>query len=162
MCQCQVYFNDFINLCSVYFAKLLLIRKIYYVSFSESEKAKVFAEADERVQFIDESKFKEIAREVCGLNGDLYARSYDWGVYYFIVWFLRPLLSANTIVFAGVEEYIEALTFLTYLREGRLLTLQEIQNKLCFRVTPISSESGVSPFLLSHYHYYHLKWNATP
>ena len=45
---------------------------------------------------------------------------------------------------AGVEEYVEALTFLTFLREGRLLTLEEIQKKLCFRVTPSSSDAPVS------------------
>ena len=51
------------------------------VSFSDSQKNENFAEADERIKFIDDCKFKEIALEVCGLNGELYARSYDWGTF---------------------------------------------------------------------------------
>ena len=47
-------------------------------------------------------------------------------------------------IVAGVEEYVEALTFLTFLRECRLLSLEEIQKKLCFRVTPSSSDAPVS------------------
>lgn len=43
-----------------------------------------------------------------------------------------------------MEEYIEAMTFLTFLREHRLLTIEEIQKKLCFQVIPNSSNANVS------------------
>ena len=121
--------------------------KSLIASVSDSQKNENFAEADERIKFIDDCKFKEIAREVCGLNGELYARSYDWGVSQsptIISYHNLVLVISVQYFIAGVEEYVEALTFLTFLREGRLLTLEEIQKKLCFRVTPSSSDAPVS------------------
>lgn len=77
---------------------------------SESKRETVLTEAQNRINQLNSTIFKEIAIELKGQDSYQYLRSFS----------------------AGLQEYIEAVTFLFYLRDGKLPHWDEIQQNIVY------------------------------
>lgn len=76
----------------------------------ESKRETVLTEAQTRISALNSTLFKEIAKELQGQDQYQYLRAFS----------------------PGLQEYIEAVTFLFYLRDGKLPHWDEVQPSLSF------------------------------
>ncbi|KAE8741913.1 hypothetical protein FOCC_FOCC012565 [Frankliniella occidentalis] len=76
----------------------------------ESKRENVLTEAQNRISQLNSTIFKDIAKELKGQDQYQYIRAFS----------------------AGVQEYIEAVTFLFYLRDGKLPHWNELQQNLIY------------------------------
>ena len=97
--------------CTIHSKRVIFI--LHRVTGNASEKDKIIVEAEEKLQKDILPRLKSIAQELEGLDSQLYRLAYA----------------------PGIEEFIEALTYLEYLKYGRLISLEEILDKyLTFKV----------------------------
>lgn len=97
--------------CTIHSKRVIFL--LHRVTGNESEKEEIFSEAEEKLRTDILSRLKSIAQEIKGLDPWLHHYAYA----------------------PGVEEFIEALTYLEYLKTGRLISPEEIQRDyLTFKV----------------------------
>lgn len=106
--------------CTIHSKRVIFI--LHRVTGNASEKDKTIAEAEEKLRSDILPRLKSIAQELKGLD---------------------PLM--HRLAYApGVEEFIEAVTYLEYLKSGTLISPEEILSKyLTFRVDPSPSTEGI-------------------
>ncbi|XP_076441933.1 translin-associated protein X-like isoform X2 [Babylonia areolata] len=80
------------------------------------EKEKVLQEAQDRLKEIQRTKFLSVALELEGQDHYQFIRAYS----------------------PGLQEYVEAVSFYHYLRDGQLVTLSEVESDLVFPRPPAS------------------------
>ena len=99
--------------CTIHSKRVIFI--LHRVTGNASEKDKIIAEAEEKLRSDILPRLKSIAQELKGLD---------------------PLM--HRLAYApGVEEFIEAVTYLEYLKFGTLISPEEILRKyLTFKVDP--------------------------
>lgn len=88
---------------------------------SQEQKDKVLAEADSKLTELNASCLREIATELKGQSYYLYLRAFS----------------------PGLQEYVEAVTFFHYIKDGRLITLEEINKALIFDEQAEEAESDI-------------------
>lgn len=89
---------------------------------SQEQKDKVLAEADSKLTELNASALREIATELRGQSYYLYLRAFS----------------------PGLQEYVEAVTFFHYIKDGRLVTLEEINSALVFDEQAEEAESDIA------------------
>jgi len=80
------------------------------IGLDETKKQEIFREAEEKLDAIRKEKFRQIAEEIKNVEIYQFLRSITW----------------------GYQEYIEAVSFLHYLRGGGLLTQEVAENDFVF------------------------------
>ena len=107
--------------CTIHSKRVIFL--LHRVSGNASEKEKIVKEAEEKLRADILPKLKSIAQELKGLDPRLHHYAFA----------------------PGLEEFIEALSYLEYLKSGRLITPEEIQRDyLTFEVDskPSTDQSG--------------------
>ena len=95
-----------------------VICQLHRVAGNDSEKDQIISEMEEKVHHDILPRLKSIAMELKDLDPRLHHGAYA----------------------PGLEEFIEALTYLEYLKSGHLISLEEIKTKyLTFKVDPTPS-----------------------
>lgn len=151
----------------------------------DASKAKITAEADEKLKFVVNNSWKRVAKELQGQDPHHYLKAYTAGTFFlsfacnyfptlcdcikslggFLIKFqndacfitllvqhkslfdnhaviltnhniykflLRIFYKINILIQLGMQEFIEALSFLQYIQSGTLITLEDVQKRLCF------------------------------
>jgi len=80
------------------------------IGMEDAKKAEIFQEAEEKLNWIRTEKFRQIAEEIKNVEIYQFLKSITW----------------------GYQEYIEAVSFLHYLRGGGLLTQQTADSEFVF------------------------------
>jgi len=80
------------------------------IGLDDAKKAEIFREAEEKLDWIRKEKFRQIAEEVKDVEVYQFLKSITW----------------------GYQEYIEAVSFLHYLRSGQMLTQQTADSSFVF------------------------------
>lgn len=88
----------------------------------DNQKDKVLAEADQKLCELSMYALREIAMELRGQSYYLYLRAFS----------------------PGIQEYIEALTFFHYIKDGHLVTLDEIHKNLVYIEQAEEAESEMA------------------
>ncbi|EEC16478.1 translin associated factor X, putative [Ixodes scapularis] len=88
----------------------------------EQQKDKTLAEAHGKLSELQNSQLREIATELRDQCPYLYLRAYS----------------------PGVQEYVEAVTFYHYIKDGRLVSLEEICQPLVYDEQPEEAESDLA------------------
>uniref|UniRef100_G3ML19 Translin-associated protein X n=1 Tax=Amblyomma maculatum TaxID=34609 RepID=G3ML19_AMBMU len=86
------------------------------------DKDKILAEANRKICDLNTSALREIAMELRGQSYYLYLRAFS----------------------PGVQEYVEAVTFFHYIKDGHLITLDDIHKALVFEEQPEEPESDTA------------------
>ncbi|XP_052767316.1 translin-associated protein X-like [Mya arenaria] len=81
--------------------------------------ASLLEQAESKLVELEGSKFKQVAKEIQGTDPFMFLRAYS----------------------AGLQEYIEALTFLFFLKNNHLISLEDVQKRLTFTDTPPVDDS---------------------
>ncbi|XP_057375430.1 translin-associated protein X-like [Daphnia carinata] len=76
----------------------------------EASKVKLTHEAEGKLQLVVNSSWNRLAKELVGQDTHHYLRGYS----------------------PGLQEFIEAISFLQFIRDGSLITLEEVQSKLSY------------------------------
>lgn len=85
----------------------------------DDQKDKVLGEADQKLCELSLFSLREIAMELRGQSYYQYLRAFS----------------------PGIQEYVEALTFFHYIKDGHLVTLDEIHKNLVYLEQPEAAES---------------------
>jgi len=80
------------------------------IGVDDAKKAEIFREAEEKLNWIRTEKFRQIAEEIKDVEIYQFLKSITW----------------------GYQEYIEAVSFLHYLRGGGLLTQKSAESEFSF------------------------------
>uniref|UniRef100_A0A131XIA3 Putative translin associated factor x n=1 Tax=Hyalomma excavatum TaxID=257692 RepID=A0A131XIA3_9ACAR len=88
----------------------------------DEQKYKILAEADQKLCELSMFVLREIAMELRGQSYYLYLRAFS----------------------PGIQEYVEAVTFFYYIKEGRLVTLDEIHKALVYEEQAEQAESEMA------------------
>lgn len=91
----------------------------YY--YSSPKRDALLAEADARLRTLIDTKFVAIARELQHLDAHQYIRAYS----------------------AGLQEFIEALTYLNYVRDDTITTCPQLQLRLTYPTAADPGPDGV-------------------
>lgn len=76
----------------------------------DASKLKLTNEAEGKLQLVVNSSWNRLAKELVGQDPHHYLRGYS----------------------PGLQEFIEAISFLQFIRDGSLITLEEVQSKLIY------------------------------
>ncbi|EFX86564.1 hypothetical protein DAPPUDRAFT_307773 [Daphnia pulex] len=76
----------------------------------ETSKMKICNEAEGKLQVVINSSWNRLAKELVGQDHHHYLRAYS----------------------PGLQEFIEAISFLQFLRDGNLINLEEVQSRLTY------------------------------
>ncbi|XP_037576453.2 translin-associated protein X-like [Dermacentor silvarum] len=89
---------------------------------SDGERDEVLVEAHRRLCELNDSALREMGADLKGQDYYLYLRSFT----------------------VGLQEYVRAVTFFHYLKDGRLVTLDEVNKALVFEVQAEEPESDMA------------------
>lgn len=103
----------------------------------ESTKEKLVKEADSKLQFLVTTSWNKVAKELLNQDHYHYLRAYSPGLWHNSYHSIIEIISNQPLplFYKGLQEFIEALSFLNYVKLGQLISLTYIQSKLTYSET---------------------------
>ena len=108
---------------------------LHRIQDDSDSKKKLCAEGESKLEWIINNLWNRLAKELVGQDPHHFLRAYSPGIansiYMCNIYFNRTRFS-TFLGIKGMQEFIEAASFLHYIQQGTLITLDELQLKLTF------------------------------